>query len=179
MNAHKHKPTDDLEQAEELFEEVDGQEDRESRIEERESNNIENDFEELYLKSEEKYKRVLADYRNLEHRTQIERQQYIKVANRYLIESLLEPLDFMEQATKHIEDKGLQMVIDRFYQVLENEGLEDIKIKVGDPFDEKTMEAVDTAEGEEGKVVKIQQKGFKLNGSVLRHAKVAVGIGNK
>lgn len=124
---------------------------------------------------QEKYKRVLADYHNLETRMQIERQQYVKVANRYLLESLLEPIDFMETATAHIDDKGLCMVVDRFYQVLNQEGLEEIKIKAGDQFDEATMEAIDTVEGEDGKVVKVQQKGFRLNGMVIRHAKVVVG----
>lgn len=125
--------------------------------------------------AEEKYKRAMADYRNLERRVMEERKQYVKLANRNLVESLLEPLDFMETATKHIDDKGLQMVIQRFYQVLEMEGLEEIIVKSGDSFNEQTMEAVDTAEGEEGKVVEVRQKGFTLNGVVIRHARVTVG----
>lgn len=124
---------------------------------------------------EEKYKRAIADYRNLEHRMTQERNQYVKLANRGLVESLLEPLSFMETATKHIDDKGLQMVVERFYQALELEGLEEIKVKAGDIFDEHSMEAVDTAEGEEGKVVEVRQKGFTLNGVVIRHVQVVVG----
>lgn len=132
-------------------------------------------LEEKVQELEEKYKRVLADYHNLEKQVREERIQYVKLANRNIIESLLEPLDFMETATKHIEDKGLQMVVDRFYQVLSVEGLEEIKVNTGDVFDEQVMEAVGTAEGEAGKVIEIKQKGFKLNGVVLRHARVVVG----
>jgi molecular chaperone GrpE len=125
---------------------------------------------------EEKYKRVLADYQNLEHRMQVDRIQNVKMANKWLIESLLEPIDFMEKATVHINDAGLKMVIDRFYQVLEEYGLKEIPV-MGKMFDEKTMEAVDTAEGEENKVVKVVSKGFMLHDQVLRHAKVVVGQG--
>lgn len=133
------------------------------------------DCEVKLMEAEERYKRVLADYRNLEYQVTQDRQQYVKLANRLLIENLLEPIDFMEKATKHIEDKGLQMVVDRFYQVLQMEGLEEIGVKVGQPFDESIMEAVDTVAGEDGKVVEVKQKGFTLNGSVIKHAKVAVG----
>ena len=137
--------------------------------------------EELEAKAkeyEEKYRRALADYRNLEQRVQVERVQYSKLANRWLLEALLEPLDFMEKATEHIEDKGLQMVITRFYQVLESEGLKEIDA-MGKMFDEKTMEAIDTVEGEEGKVIKVAAKGFMLHDQVLRHVKVVVGNGEK
>lgn len=141
------------------------------------SNSHHDELEELKQKCaelEEKNKRVLADYRNLEHRAQTERVQYMKMANRWLIEALLEPLDFMEKATEHIEDKGLKMVTARFYQVLGDEGLKEIEA-LGQPFDEKTMEALDTAEGEENKVLKVISKGFKLHDQVVRHAKVVVG----
>lgn len=132
------------------------------------------ELEQKCVELEEKYRRVLADYQNLEHRVQIERTQYMKTANRWLIESLLEPLDFMEKATAHIDDKGLKMVIDRFYQVLESEGLKEIQA-LGKSFDEKTMEAIDTTEGEDGKVVSVAAKGFMLGDQVLRHARVVVG----
>lgn len=125
---------------------------------------------------EEKYKRVLADYRNLETRMTADRVQYMKMANRWLIEALLEPLDFMEKATEHIDDKGLKMVTQRFYQVLGDEGLVEIDA-MGKPFDEKTMEAVDTSEGEDGVVTKVVSKGFMLHDQVIRHAKVIVGKG--
>lgn len=124
---------------------------------------------------EEKYRRALADYKNLEYRVEQDRIQTIKMANRWLLEELLEPLDFMETATKHIDDKGLKMVIDRFYQVLDQHGLEEIKVKAGDEFDESVMEVVETAKGEAGKVIEVRRKGFRLNGNVIRHTRVVVG----
>ena len=124
---------------------------------------------------EEKYKRALADYRNLEFRVKEDKVQMAKFANRWLIEDLLEPLDFMDTATQHISDPGLKMVIDKFHQVLNAHGLEEIKIKVGDEFDEQTMEVVDTKPGDDGKVLEIKRKGYQLNGGVIQHARVVVG----
>jgi len=124
---------------------------------------------------EEKYKRVLADYHNLEQRTQSERSQLVKMGNRWLMESLLEPIGFMEMATNHVTDPGIQMVVQKFQEVLDEYGLKEITVKAGQSFDEKTMEAIDTADGEEGKVIKVTAKGYQLHDQVIRHAKVVVG----
>lgn len=124
---------------------------------------------------EEKYKRALADYQNLERRTAQERKAYIALANRELMEQLLEPLDFMGKAVEHLQDKGVQMVIDRFHAVLAEQGLEEIHIKKGDQFDESTMEVVETVAGDENKVIEVRRKGFRLNGTVIRYAQVVTG----
>lgn len=124
---------------------------------------------------EEKYKRALADYQNLERRTAQERKAYIALANRELMEQLLEPLDFMGKAVEHVQDKGVQMVIDRFHAVLAEQGLEEMNIKIGDKFDESTMEVIETVAGDENKVVEIRRKGYRLNGTVIRYAQVVTG----
>ncbi|MEO8581908.1 MAG: nucleotide exchange factor GrpE [Patescibacteria group bacterium] len=162
------QPQDDVQQVDETLETQQAE-----TVSEEYANSLEG-LQNQSQEFEEKYKRVLADYRNLEQRMTTDRVQYMKMANRWLIEALLEPLDFMEKATEHIADKGLRMVVDRFYQVLGEEGLTEIEV-VGKPFDEKTMEAVDTAEGEENKVMKVVSKGFRLHDQVIRHAKVVVG----
>ncbi len=135
------------------------------------------ELEQQSKESEEKYRRALADYRNLEQRSQTERIQFIQLANRDLMGALLEPIDFLHTATQHIKDKGLEMVIQRFHQVLEERGLDEIKINTGQEFDEKTMDAVDTADGKENAVIEVKQKGYRLHGTVIRHAKVVVGKG--
>lgn len=124
---------------------------------------------------EEKYRRALADYRNLERRVREDREKFIKLANADLIERLLEPLDFMEQATEHIDDQGVQMVVDRFWQVLQDEGLKEID-SLGKEFDEKTMECVENrARGKGQRVIEVKRKGYFLNGVLLRPARVVVG----
>ncbi len=144
------------------------------------------DLEKQLQEWEEKYKRALADYHNLEKRFDKEKKEVVKLANRWLIERLLEPLDFMMQATKHTDDKGVQMVVDRFFQVLQEEGLEKIQV-LGKEFNEETMEAVESDKKENTNskkssrqkliVQEVVSPGYMLNGHVIRHAKVVVSNG--
>jgi molecular chaperone GrpE (heat shock protein) len=75
-------------------------------------------YEEKIIELEEKYKRVLADYQNQERRHKEGQSQLIKMANATLIEKLLINIDSLELAQKHLQDKGLQIVIDQFLSSL-------------------------------------------------------------
>lgn len=117
--------------------------------------------------------RSKADYRNLVRRGQEERAQFIKFATREFVQSLLQPLDHLSLAAKQLNDTGLNMVVQQFWQVLNNQGLEEIN-PVGQPFDVNTMEVVEKS-GEDSKhqkVSKVVTKGYKLNGEVIQFARV-------
>lgn len=126
------------------------------------------------IAAEEKYKRAIADYQNLQRRTQEQKTEWIKSANKDLLLKMLPVLDTLMLAWKHITDKGLQITIDQFLKLLEQEGLTRIKT-IGEEFNPHTMEAITTLEGEEGKVLEEVRPGFMLYDSVLRSAQVIVG----
>src|SRR5258706_12577927 len=90
---------------------------------------------------EQKYKRALADYQNLQRRTQEQKAEWIKSANKELLLKLLPILDTLMLASKHITDKGLQISIDQFLKLLEQEGLTRIKT-IGETFNPYTMKAI-------------------------------------
>jgi molecular chaperone GrpE (heat shock protein) len=48
-------------------------------------------------------------------------------------------------------------------------------VALNQPFDATKMEAVDTRDGEEGKVVEVVSNGYELNGVVIKHVRVVVG----
>jgi len=122
----------------------------------------------------EKYLRSLADYQNLEKQTAAWKDEFVKFANQGLITKLLEILDDLEKAQEHLKDDGLQIIIDKLKNVLNNSGLEEISVENCD-FNPETMEVIQTENGEdEHKVAKILQKGYILNGRVIRPAKVSV-----
>lgn len=123
------------------------------------------------------YKRVLADYQNLERRSQSEKVEVIKFANRNLIEKFLPIIDHLELAAGHINDKGLDMVITQFKNLLLEEGIEAIKTE-GEVFDPSTMDCIEVVDGPKDIVTKTLLKGYQLAGTVIRHAKVNVGNGN-
>ena len=65
----------------------------------------------------------------------------------------------------------VRYVLKQFKDILEARGVEEIKT-VGEKFDHDLMEAMDG----QGEIVKQEiMPGYKLNGKVIRHAKVIVG----
>lgn len=123
--------------------------------------------------------RALADYDNLKKRTEIERGQFIKIANLGLVARLLPVLDMLDSAQVHLKDSGLAIAIKEFQATLSETGVEEIETKTGDKFDEKIHEAVETGPGKTGQIVEVVQKGYRMkDGPVVRHVRVRVGGGN-
>jgi len=123
---------------------------------------------------ENQLKRALADYQNLERRIHQERELLGKLTASILVEKFLPVLDNLENAQKHLNDEGLDIVIKQFKEVLASEDVEEIEAE-GAQFDPNLHEAVETQEGEsENTIVKVHTKGYKLNDKVIRPAKVTV-----
>lgn len=125
---------------------------------------------------EEKWKRALADYRNLEKRIEKEKEEFVKFANAGLIDKLLSVLDSLEKASEHLKDKGLSLALDQFKAVLQSEGVKEIEAQ-GKKFNPELMDAVEMVKGPKDKVMEVVLKGYLLNNKVLRPAKVKVGRG--
>ncbi len=122
---------------------------------------------------EERLKRALADYRNLEKRIEEERKLLSKLSASLLIEKLLPILDNLEQAQLHLRDQGLEMVIKQFKDVLTAEGVEEIP--AAGEFNPHLHEAVETQIGEEeNQIAKVLAKGYKIDNTVIRPTKVVV-----
>ncbi|HET9946490.1 MAG TPA: nucleotide exchange factor GrpE [Patescibacteria group bacterium] len=130
--------------------------------------------QEIASQLENQLKRSVADYQNLQRRVQEEKSSWIRMANKELLLKLFPVLDTLMLAQKHLTDKGLDLSISQFLQVLDSEGVKRIET-VGLEFDPMTMEAVTTVAGEEGKVVEEVRAGFIYHDSVLRVAQVLVG----
>lgn len=136
-----------------------------------------NEIEELTKKIEEldnKYKRALADYLNLEKRVAQEQRDWIIKANKQLILQLLPILDTLMLAGEHVQDESLPLSIKQFLDILKSEGVQRIET-IGQEFNPKTMQCVETVEGEEGKVMSEIRAGFLMQDEVLRAALVRVG----
>lgn len=125
---------------------------------------------------ENKWKRALADYANLEKRVIKEKEVFVKFANAQLLDKFLSVLDVLERSEQHLKDKGLAIVCNHFREVLKSEGVEKVKIE-GRIFDPETMDAVEVVAGPKNEVVEIVLPGYKLEGKVLRPMKVKVGNG--
>lgn len=121
-----------------------------------------------------KYLRALADYQNLEKRTQEEKNEMRKYASAQVIIRLLPFLDNLERAQIFIKDEGLKAVKERLTLVLQEVGLEEISV-LNKEFDPQVAEAIEVLEGKkENMVVEVVRKGYRLNGKVVQVAQVKV-----
>jgi molecular chaperone GrpE len=132
----------------------------------------------------DRYLRVSADFDNYKKRMARERTDLIQYGNEKLIRDLLPVLDSLGRALDHATEpnnallliEGLRLVEKQFLTVLENNGVQPIQAR-GERFDPNFHEAlfqVDTTEGESNRVVDELEKGYLLNGRLLRPSKVSV-----
>jgi molecular chaperone GrpE len=122
--------------------------------------------------------RALADYDNLRKRTESEKAVWTKFAKQEVLVKLLPVLDTLEIAQKHLKDAGLELAINEFKKILDEEGVE--KIDTEGKFNEQFHEAIDRVEGgEEGKISEVILNGWKFSdGTIIRPARVRVYGGN-
>ena len=129
-------------------------------------------------------KRAVADYQNLEKRVAEGRNELAQWATSDLIRKLVPVLHHFDQAINGAGEeerksgwfRGVELAVKQLQEVLRSEGLDEIE--ADGQFDPALHEAVDTAEGEDGKILSVSQKGYTLNGKVLQPAKVVVGRKN-
>lgn len=125
---------------------------------------------------DDKYKRALADYQNLQRRSNEEKLEWVRSANKEFILKILPVLDTLMLAQKHTEDKNFVLTVAQFLQVLEQEGVTRIKT-IGEEFNPHTMEAVSTTDvkEEKNKVIEETRAGYIYYDLVIRPAQVIVG----
>lgn len=131
-------------------------------------------LEEDILNFKNMYLRALADYKNLENRVQQERGQMQDTIKKQIVMELLPVLDNLHQAEIFTKDTGLQMVSKSFQQALEHIGVKEVNV-LGEEYDPYSAEVLEVINGkEDNMVVDVVQKGYSLNGEVIRPAKVKV-----
>lgn len=134
----------------------------------------------------DKFLRLFSDFDNYRKRTNVEKLDLIKTASKNVIEGLLPVLDDFDRALQAFQDqnvdeetiKGVDLIKNKLFTFLSQKGLEPMDSQ-GKDFDTDWHDAVTQipAPSEElkGKVVDVIQKGYLLNGTIIRHAKVVVG----
>ena len=128
------------------------------------------------------WQRAAADYQNLKRRMDQERAEVGRLANMALVINLLSLMDDLERALRTVDAKlagltwidGIRLISRKFEAALQNAGVKEIPAD-GEAFNPQVHEAISEAEGEEGKVISVVQKGYTLGERVIRPAMVIVG----
>lgn len=148
-----------------------------------------NPFAEMESKLKEindKYLRLYSEFENFRKRTAREKIDLITSGNKSLLEKIIPSIDDFERAiesNKSVEDinivkEGFELIYNKMMKTLETQGVKAMETN-GEPFDVEFHEAITRIpapdKSQKGKVVDTVEKGYYLNDSVLRYAKVVVG----
>ncbi len=130
---------------------------------------------------EDQLKRVAADFDNYRKRTARENAELTVRANERLLKELLPILDDLERAleaaAQHEEaqlEEGVRLVHRALDDLLRKHGVAEIETE--GRFDPHVHEALlsQPSEADEGSVIQVLQKGYKLGDRVVRPARVVV-----
>lgn len=125
----------------------------------------------------ESLQRLQAEFENFQKRNAKQNDEFKVFANAKLIEDILPVLDSLEQGMQH--NKDLVLVYEQLNGILKKKGLEKIQIKKGIDFNHEEMECL-MQECEPkcapDAVVNVLMNGYKLNGKILRAARVSVNV---
>jgi molecular chaperone GrpE len=129
----------------------------------------------------DRLQRLAAEFDNFRKRNARENAALAERANERLVKELIPILDdlgrALEAATEHEEvklEEGVRLVHRAMSDLLKKEGLAEIETE--GKFDPHVHEALlsQPSEAEEGSVIEVVQKGYKLGDKVLRPARVVV-----
>jgi molecular chaperone GrpE len=140
-----------------------------------------------YAELNDKYLRLYSDFDNFRKRTLKEKIEHSKYASSDIIIKLLPVLDDFERAIKAFDGSsdagqalkdGMILIFNKFLSTLNQQGLQQMRT-AGEPFDTDFHEAITNIPAptpeQKGKIVDEVEKGYLLNGKVIRYAKVVVG----
>ncbi len=132
----------------------------------------------------DRYLRAVADFQNYKRRTEEQRAEYRRDANAALVINILPAIDDLNRALDSVDAKlaglqwieGIRQIQRKFQGALTALDVTEIDAD-GAEFDPRLHEAVGHVPGEEGKVVRVLQKGYMVGDRVIRPAMVMVGNG--
>jgi len=126
--------------------------------------------------------RTAAEMENLRKRTTREREDAIRYANQRLLEELLPVIDNFEMGMQAASEDttsmiyiGMDMVRKQLDEFLSAQGVEEISTDgLFDPNLHDAVSQEDCDAGEEGRILRVTRRGFKLRDRLLRPASVIV-----
>jgi len=145
------------------------------------------ELQEKYNELKDKYVRLSAEFDNYRKRSLKEKTDLIKSAGEDILVNILPVIDNFERAMKSLDEnpdidsvkEGVHLIYNSFKEFLSQKGVKEIDA-TGEDFDTDKHEAISQipapSEDMKGKVIDTIEKGYELNGKVIRFAKVVVGV---
>lgn len=176
----------DAQDAADSIKENKSKQDNKSKTEAKESisESIVNDLKAALDSKDIQLKRMVADFENFRRRQATEKEEFLKMACKDILQDLLPILDNFERAISSSKDakdvasvvSGVELIQKQLIEAVKKNGLEIIQA-LDNPFDPNFHEAVQQIVNDEKPdqtVINELQKGYTLNGKVLRPSMVVV-----
>jgi molecular chaperone GrpE len=132
----------------------------------------------------DKYLRTVAELDNYKKRAVKEKAEIVKYGKEEVIKDILPFVDSLDRALEHADSstdiqsfkEGLKLIQDQLLCCLKKHGVEAIECtgKDFDPNFHEAMMQIDSEDHEENKVINDFQRGYLLNGRLLRPSRVSV-----
>ena len=130
---------------------------------------------------------LFSEFDNFRKRSNKEKMDILNSASGALIKELLPVMDDMDRAEENMDKsedikaltEGVMLIFNKFRKTLAAKGLEEMD-STGKAFDTDIHEAIAQfpapEEAQKNTIIDTTEKGYTINGKVIRHAKVVVGV---
>jgi len=169
-----------------------GVEKKKKRLEDMSKEELLEEIKDIRSKAGDNYDLYMSTYAEMENfkkRERKEREGLVKYANESLIKEILPVIDNLENAISHARNdnnhsgliEGVELTLDGLMKTLQKAGIKEIEAegKVFDPNFQGAISQQTDDKIEPGHVIREFQKGYLLNGRLLRPSKVIVSQGDK
>lgn len=129
----------------------------------------------------DRFLRLSAEFENFKKRTSTEQVQWIQRSQQRVIVDILSVTDDFERALQQKNDEnaslftGIELIYKSFLTILKKYKVEEVATSGAfDPEQHEAIMQVESESHESDEIIDTVQKGFTMNGQVIRHAKVTV-----
>ncbi len=144
------------------------------------------DFEKQIAELKDKHLRLIAEYDNYRKRTLKEKIELSKVISEKIFLNILPVVDDFDRALQHLDDakdleaikEGILLIYNKFLNFMTQNGVTEIETHEKEfdlDFHEAVTKTPAPSDEMKGKIIDCVQKGYMLDGKVIRFPKVVVG----
>jgi molecular chaperone GrpE len=132
----------------------------------------------------DKYLRLMAEFDNYKRRSAKDYERLVEAANERLIKDIIEVRENFERAFKSNDQgekfvEGMKLNFAKLNSILQKHGVE-VYAEPGHEFNPELHDALMRAPHEtipDSHITDVHEKGYKLKGKIIKHAKVVVSSG--
>jgi molecular chaperone GrpE len=148
---------------------------------------IEDESEKELAELKDKFTKLNAEFERIQKRIPEEQKKSTQKEREKIFFSLLPTIDSFDRAKRQIEkaqsteavQKGIDLISRNMKKMLEEEGIQQTPLSVGETFNPEKHDAVTTvpapSENLKGKVIEELESGYEMDGKIIRFPKVVVG----